>query len=100
MKTIELIIDRDCPNVVDARAELRRALAELELPLEWQEWDRESPDAPAHARNYGSPTVLVDGRDVAGDNTEGDGNCCRVYVQADGRFRGAPSADMIRAALI
>ncbi len=100
MKTIELIIDRDCPNVVDARAELRRALAELQLPLEWQEWDRESPDAPAHARNYGSPTVLVDGRDVAGDNTEGDANCCRVYAQADGRFRGAPSAYMIRAALI
>ncbi len=100
MKTIELIIDRDCPNVVDARAALRRALAELELPLEWQEWDRESPDAPAHARNYGSPTVLVDGRDVAGDNTEGDANCCRVYAQADGRFRGAPPADLIRAALI
>ena len=99
MKTIELIIDRDCPNVVDARAELRRALAELELPLEWQEWDRENPDAPAHARKYGSPTVLVDGRDVAGDNTEADANCCRVYVQTDGRFRGAPSADMIRAAL-
>ncbi len=100
MKTIELITDRDCPNVVDARAELRRALAELALPLEWQEWDRESPDAPAHARNYGSPTVLVDGRDVAGDNTEGDANCCRVYVQADGRFSGVPSADLIRAALI
>ncbi len=100
MKTIELIIDRDCPNVDGERAELRRSLAELELPWEWQEWDRESPDAPAHARNYGSPTVLVDGRDVAGDNTEADANCCRVYVQADGRFRGAPSADMIRAALI
>ena len=100
MKTIELIIDRDCPNVDGARAELRRALAGLELPLEWQEWDRESPDAPAHARKYGSPTVLVDGRDVAGDNTEGDANCCRVYAQADGRLRGAPSADLIRAALI
>ena len=100
MKTIELIIDRDCPNVVDARVELRRALADLALPLEWQEWDRENPDAPAHARHYGSPTVLVDGRDVAGDNTEADANCCRVYAQADGRFRGAPSADMIRAALI
>ncbi len=100
MKTIELIIDRDCPNVVDARAELRRALAELALPLEWQEWDRENPDAPAHARNYGSPPVLVDGRDVAGDNTEGDANCCRVYAQADGRLCGAPSADLIRAALI
>ena len=63
MKTIELIIDRDCPNVVDAREELRRALAELELPLEWQEWDR-------------------------------------VYVDPDSGVRGAPSADMIRAALI
>ena len=65
-----------------------------------KQWDRESPDAPAHGRNYGSPTVLVDGRDVAGDNTEVDANSCRVYVNADGGFRGSPSADMIRAALI
>ena len=100
MKTIELVIDRDCPNVVGARAELRRALTDLELPLEWQEWDREDPEAPAHARNYGSPTVLVYGHDVSGDNTEGDANCCRVYVQADGRFHGVPSADMIKAALL
>jgi len=100
MKTIELIIDRGCPNVEAARAELRRALSDLELPLRWQEWDRESTEAPAHARKYGSPTVLVNGRDVVGDGTEADANSCRVYLDHDGRIRGAPSAKEIRDALI
>lgn len=100
VKTVELIIDRGCPNVEVARAELRRALSDLELPLQWQEWDRESAEAPTYAREYGSPTVLVDGRDVVGEGTEADANCCRVYVGRDGRIRGAPSAEEIRDALV
>ena len=100
MKIVELIIDRGCPNVEAARAELRRALSDLELPLRWQEWDRESAEAPSYAREYGSPTVLVDGRDVVGDGTEADANCCRVYLGGDGRIRGAPSAEEIRDALV
>ncbi len=100
MKTVELITDRDCPNVEEARTQLRRALAALDLPVEWQEWDRASPDAPPHALRYGSPTVLVNGRDVAGDGSEADANCCRVYIEADGGLRGTPSAETIKAALL
>ncbi len=98
MKTIELIYDRGCPHVEDARAALQRALGDLDLPLEWQEWDREAPEAPPHARNYGSPTVLVDGRDVSGGGAETASNCCRVYHEA-GRLQWAPSMELIRAAL-
>ena len=99
MKTVELIVDQGCPNVEAARVELRSALSDLELPLRWQEWDRESTEAPAYARQYGSPTVLVDGRDVVGDGTEADANCCRVYADREGRIRGTPSAEEIRDAL-
>ena len=98
-RTVELVYDQDCPNVEAARSQLRRALEELALPLEWQEWDRNVPDAPAYVGLYGSPTILVDGRDVAGEGTEAESNCCRVYVDADGSFRGVPSVESIRAAL-
>ena len=95
---VELIVDKDCPNVPEARVQLGRALAGLGLLAKWDEWDRESPAAPEHVRHYGSPTILVDGRDVAGDGTTAAANCCRVYQTDDG-IRGVPSVEMITAAL-
>ncbi len=96
---VELVYDRDCPNVAPARAQLRQALVEIGDSPEWQEWDRESADAPAYVKQYGSPTILVDGRDVDGTGTEADSNCCRVYAGADGRLNGVPSVEKIQAAL-
>jgi hypothetical protein len=66
MRRIELIYDMDCPNVESARGVLRDALAAEGLESEWAEWDRESGDSHEYAREYGSPTILVDGRDVSG----------------------------------
>ncbi len=99
MPKIELIIDADCPNVEAARGVLREALAEAGVEAEWKEWDRESGGSPAYAREYGSPTILVDGQDVSGQGTESDANCCRVYVSADGRFRGVPDRELVVSAL-
>lgn len=51
-----------------------------------------------HARGYGSPTILVDGQDVA-DKTAGDSDdCCRVYQRPEG-FAGVPSAATVAARL-
>ena len=61
------------------------------LPATWQEHDQEAPDAPPHAKQYGSPTVLVDGRDVTGEAPGVAAAACR----AD----GAPPVQLIRAAL-
>ncbi len=98
-RRVELVYDNDCPNVDAARAQLRQALVEFRVPVEWQEWDRESADAPAYVKQYGSPTILIDGRDVAGTGTEAESNCCRVYAGADGRLQGVPSVEEIQAAL-
>lgn len=95
---VELVTDKDCPNVDAARKQLRRALEDAGLRPEWEEWDRESPEAPDHVRQYGSPTILVAGRDVAGEGTQSAANCCRVY-QTDEGVRGVPSVEMIVAAL-
>lgn len=95
---VELVTDKHCPNVDAARKQLKRALTYAGLRPEWEEWDRDSPEAPDYARQYGSPTILVAGRDVAGEGTQAAANCCRVY-QTDEGVRGVPSVEMIVAAL-
>lgn len=95
---VELVIDRDCPHVEAARLQLRQALVDLgEQPM-WREWDRASADAPAYVKRYGSPTVLVNGQDVAGEGGVAASNCCRIYVN-DGRLQSVPSIQAIQAAL-
>ena len=98
-RKVELITDRDCPNVEATREQLRQAFVAVGEPPAWDEWDRAADDAPLYARSYGSPTVLVDGRDVVGGETESDANCCRVYQGADGRLQGIPSVEEIVHAL-
>lgn len=99
MSRIELIYDRDCPNVERARANLREALQTGRQPLRWTEWERADAGAPGYVRGFGSPTVLVDGRDVAGDRGEGDVSCCRLYHDERGTMVGAPPTERILAAL-
>lgn len=81
---IELIFDADCPNSDAARTVLRQACEQAGIEPQWQEWDRAQADSPPHTANYGSPTILVDGVDVAGADTASDAKSCRVYRTADG----------------
>ncbi len=96
---VELIYDRDCPNIPGARANLVRALAASGREARWTEWDRSAPDTPSHVKGYGSPTILVDRKDVAG-SPPGEGNpSCRLYRNMAGQFVGMPSVEQITAAL-
>ena len=63
---VELIYDADCPNATAARSLLIRAFAKTGTSARWREWERSARNTPARARAFGSPTVLIDGRDVAG----------------------------------
>jgi mercuric ion transport protein len=99
MPTVELIYDTDCPNVGAAREQLRSALDTTGLPIHWQEWDREAADSPGHARLFGSPSILVDGKDVAGVPPSAAASCCRVYPNHNGGMKGVPSVECIVAAL-
>ena len=91
--TVELLYDENCPNVAEARANLRRALIEVGLPPSWTERMPVAPEAPYPLRGFGSPTVLVNGRDVGGAEPA-DAACCRVYEVA-GRWSGAPPGELI-----
>ena len=98
MPTVELIYDRDCPNVAQARAQLLRAFAESKVEPRWQEWRGDDADSPSRVRGHGSPTILVEGRDVAGSGECG-GQSCRLYSGEDGSLRGVPDVSVIANAL-
>ena len=101
MKTrVELSYDQECPNVQEARNALLHAFTEAGLSPTWTEWDNRAPEAPSHARSYGSPTILVEGEDVAGVLPSNDPDCCRVYDDGTERsIRGVPPIDAIAEAL-
>lgn len=96
---IDLIYDRECPNLGAARERLGCALRDLGLAERWREWDLGDSQAPAEFRRYGSPTILINGRDVAGSEPQVEGATCRLYRDDLGRPAGAPSVEAIRLAL-
>lgn len=95
---VELLYDRECPNVPATRENLRQALASVGVSSSWTEWEQSAPNAPRYVESFGSPTVLVNGRDVAGIEGEREGSCCRLYQSAAGTS-GVPSVELIAAAL-
>jgi hypothetical protein len=86
-RRIELVFFEGCPNVGQARENLRSALRSAGEGLTWTEWDLLSDATPKHLTAHGSPTVLVDGRDVTGDTTGASAMACRTD--------GVPSAALI-----
>jgi hypothetical protein len=92
---IQLLYFPGCPHVGMARQVLQEALAQLDGAPAVVEIDVTDPSTPAELRGWGSPTILIDGRDVAGGRASGA--CCRLYPES-GR-KGAPSLAAIRAAL-
>ena len=98
MVNVELIYSGDCPNVNAARENLKRALLSLGLELNWKEWDRQDSSSPPHTREFGSPTILVDGEDVAkGQPNHAD--CCRLYRNESNDTVGAPPCSVIKTAI-
>lgn len=91
--SIEIVYDPDCPNVEECRSALRQALTEIGAAPMWREWDRSSASTPMAYRNLGSPTVLLDGRDICGAGAEmPSGNSCRIYADEERAcLCGAPS---------
>ncbi len=98
---IQLLYSPDCPNVVAARNALDRALTSYPDAPPVTQIDVTDPLTPAHLRVWGSPTILVDGVDVAGEEPAAGGEpvapCCRVYQV--GASRGAPLVVQIMFAL-
>jgi hypothetical protein len=99
MPTIELIYDHNCPNVDAARRLLEKAFSEFGRAPSWREWEQHDRTAPAYAQEYGSPTILVNGKDIANNEPAKTDGMCRVYRNPDGTFSGIPPLERIMHAL-
>jgi hypothetical protein len=102
MIDIELLYFDGCPKWENARDELRAVVRDMGL-AERANVRLVRVDDEAHARRLefaGSPTIRVNGRDIEPESDEPRefGLQCRVY-RVDGRLRGFPPRDLIRASL-
>jgi hypothetical protein len=105
---VELVYDPECPNVDAARRVLARVLRGAGLPAVWTEWRTDDPTCPESHLGYGSPTVLVNGDDVApgphpwARAERGDGPRCRIYREGSTVSRAPPEqrvAEAVQAVL-
>ena len=100
---VELVYDPGCPNVDKARAVLTRALQEADVPAVWTEWGTDDPDCPANRKAFGSPTILVNGEDVApgphpwAPREPDEGPRVRVYRDGDSIVPIPPQRRITRA---
>jgi hypothetical protein len=103
--TLELLWWEGCPSTERAVTELRAAAAECGLDASAISLVEIGSEAQAARAGFiGSPTILVDGVDIAvgavdDSGDEPTGLTCRVYRRRDGRFSPTPDPDDLRTAL-
>ncbi len=93
---VQLFYFPGCPHADATRGLLRRVLAEEGLPAAFEEIDVSAAGTPEELRPWGSPTILVDGHDVAG--LPPTGSSCRLY-RTTGGTQGVPPEGLLREAL-
>jgi hypothetical protein len=90
----------DCPSHDAALERLRQVMAEVGVDAEIEIVQVETDEQAQRLRFAGSPTILINGRDIDPPATDAYyGLSCRAYQLEDGRISPLPSTDMIRRAL-
>lgn len=95
----EVLFTPDCPHAARAESLLREVLVAEGLEVPIARVPISDLDHAAGLGFRGSPTIRLDGRDVAHDAGAEVGFACRLYRQADGTLAGTPSVEVIRDAL-
>ena len=97
---IEVLYFDGCPNYERAVALVKRALASEHMTLPIHLIHVETEADVQHYGFYGSPSIRVNGKDVA-PVSEGatPGLMCRVYQMPDGRLAPLPAYEAVVAAL-
>lgn len=98
---VELLWWDGCPSAERALEELGAALRDVGLDRSGVRVTEIRTDDEARAASFlGSPTILVDGADVApSDGDERIGLSCRVYRRRDGTVSPTPDPDDLRDVL-
>jgi mercuric ion transport protein len=86
---IQLLVFDGCPLAEAARSSLQTALDSLGL-RDFEEIDLLGPSASDELQGWGSPTILVDGKELTG-SMKGNAVGCRVYDDES----GVPSPEVI-----
>ena len=96
---IEFLYWDECPSHERALDRLREVLAEEGVPAPVEILRIETDDQARALRFPGSPTIRIDGADIAPPRDLPDGLTCRVYHTEDGRVTPLPTKEQIRRAL-
>lgn len=98
MVNADLLYVADCPNRDVAAHRLAEAADRAGVELVVRERLVADADTAAALGMHGSPTILIDGRDVADAGGTTPSISCRLYTTTSG-IDGAPSVDCLVAAL-
>jgi hypothetical protein len=94
---VQLLFFQGCPHVDAAQRVLRQALDSAGLgEVAVEQVDVDAASTPVDLRAWGSPTILIDGVDVAGERGP-SGRSCRLYGNAGDA--GVPRKDLIERQL-
>jgi hypothetical protein len=97
---IELLWWEGCPSTEHALADLRAAAVAAGLDPESIEVREIVSAADAEREGFpGSPTIRIDGTDIAPPGDEPAGLTCRIYHRRDGRVSPTPDPADVREAL-
>ncbi len=89
-----------CPSHDAALERLRQVMAEEGVGADIEVIKVETDEQAQRLHFVGSPTILIDGRDIDPVPSEAyPALTCRAYRLEDGRISPLPSPDMIRDAL-
>jgi hypothetical protein len=90
---VTLLFFDGCPNWQTTNAHLEALSAEFGFDFDRCHVETDEDAQRLHFR--GSPTILIDGRDVFANDDEPIGLSCRMYQTGQG-LAGAPSVEQLR----
>lgn len=96
---IRFLYYEECPSHEEALERLRKVLDEEGIRADIEVVRVETTEQAKRLRFPGSPTILVNGRDIDPPSNAQYALTCRAYQLEDGRISPLPSVEMIRGAL-
>jgi hypothetical protein len=96
---LQFLAFEGCPLAPKALRQLERAAQQLarSVNLSIERVDLLAPATPDSLVRWGSPTILLNGRDISGA-APGDANSCRIYTSAGGVLSAEEIIEAISAA--
>lgn len=96
---VQFFYSEDCPSHDEALERLRKVMGEEGIRDEIEVVRVDSSEDAEKLKFIGSPTLLINGRDIDPPTNPYYALTCRAYRLEDGRISPLPSETMIRKAI-